>query len=46
VAVFVEESAEHVDPFDPPDRLRARAGVAHRWNRHIEVNAAVRRAVL
>jgi hypothetical protein len=40
-AVFVDESAEHIDPFDTPDRVRARAGVAHWWSGYVEVDAAV-----
>ena len=42
VAVFVDQSAEHVDPFDAPDIVDAGGCRLRRRDGHVEVDAAVR----
>src|SRR4051794_41847015 len=42
VTVFVDESAEHVNPFDTPDVLDAHGCRLLRRDGHLEVDAAVR----
>jgi hypothetical protein len=42
VAIFVDESVEHVDPFDAPDIVNAGGCRRRRGDGHVEVDAAVR----